>query len=700
MTAGAREASRLVAERSPFLQHGATQPVDWWPWGEAAFQRARELDRPLLLDIGAVWCHWCHVMDSESYEDADTAALINQFFIPVKVDRDERPDVDARYQRAVQVLSGQGGWPLTAFLTPAGDVFFGGTYFPPDERFGRPSFRRVLREVARIWTEERSRALSSVRNIDERLASYTQGEQQPGEPSEELIGATIEELARDFDFRWGGFGRAPKFPHAGGVDLMLDHWFEQGDEWAARIVRETLHAMGSGGIFDQLGGGFHRYATDVRWIIPHFEKMAYDNGPLLATYAGVAAAMNDGFCAAIADGIVTHYLDVAPDLVAAGGFPASQDADFGHDNDGDYWTWTEAELRRALGDGLEYRVARLRYGLDDPGGAMHQDRQRHVLFRALDDETLARTLELPLQETRAALERVRTTLKAARDLRPAPFVDRTLYTGWSALVASGHLAAWRWLDRPAAGAAGLRALERIWSDAFRARLGVMHRVADADSGEALEDQAFAMLGCLDAFEITQQGVWLDRTRLLADVLAARFRDPGSGAFRDRPLDAEAVVPAMERPHLPIADAPTPSGNGAAALALLRLAAVTGGAAYQAAGTAVLRAFAGSAARLLGSAATWMKALAWATQPVTTVMVVDAAPPAASELLGAALRTWRPRTLVRWLRPGDDVPAGLPLELQALLTGAHPRAYVCAGHVCAAPVARPAELADLLRGLRG
>ncbi len=696
---GVTGGQRLAGEGSPFLRHGATQPVHWWPWGEAAFEEARAGDRPVLLDIGAVWCHWCHVMDRESYEDAETAALINRLFVPIKVDRDARPDVDARYQRAVQVLTGQGGWPLTAFLTPEGDVFYGGTYFPPIDSYGRPSFRRVLLEVARVWKDDRRRASEAVAGINTRIEEHAQAETQSGELRVELIDDTLEELANAFDFRYGGFGRSPKFPNPGGIDLLLDAWLERGTDWARRIVVETLNAMGRGGIFDQLGGGFHRYATDARWIIPHFEKMAYDNGPLLASYAAAASALSDPFFAEVASGIVQHYVDVAPALLAEGGFPASQDADFSATDDGDYWTWTEAEVGAVLGAGVEFEAVRLAYGLEDPASSMHVDASRHVLFRALEDAQLGEALGTPAAEARAILDRARGALKAERDRRPAPFVDTSLYAGWTALVISGHLAAARYLDNAQAGEAALRALDRVWDEGFDTTRGVRHRVADAGSGEVLEDQAFLLLALLDAFELTQQSVHLQRAQQLAAVLAQRFREAASGAFRDRPAGS-APVRTLDRVVLPIADSPTPSGNGAAALALLRLAEITGDDEPRDLAEGVLRAFAGSAARLQSAAATYHKALAWAVLPVTTVIVVDDAAPADSVLLRAALRTARPRTVVRLIAAATVDAASLPEALRAMVTRERPRAYVCADRACAAPVSEPEALREVLRTFRG
>lgn len=689
-------AGRLSNEKSPFLRHGQTQPVDWRTWGEAAFAEARERDCPVLLDIGAVWCHWCHVMDRESYEDEQTAALINELYVPVKVDRDERPDVDARYQRAVQLLTGQGGWPLTAFLTPDGDAFYGGTYFPPVDGHGRPSFRRVLTEVSRVWHEDRDRAADAVRSIDDRIRSVAASETQSGEVSPAIVNATIEALADSWDFRHPGFGRAPKFPNPGGLDLILDRYLDTGDDWARRVVSETLTAMGRGGIFDQLGGGFHRYSTDARWIIPHFEKMAYDNGPLLSTCAAAASALDDRSFAEFADGIIAHYLDVAPDLVSAGGFPASQDADSGADDDGDYWTWTADELSQALDDEVAFNLARMAYGLADDASRMPFDPNRHVLFRPMDNATLAGRLGMPEADVRSGLETVRARLKAVRDLRPAPCVDRTPYAGWVALVGAGHLRAARYLGRKEAGEAGLRAIETVWRDAFVRGHGICHRVGDPDTGPVLDDQAFVLDALIDAFELTQDRVWLDRAADLCAVLERRFLDPLSGGLRDRPA-GDTSVRTMDQPLFPITDSPTPSGNGAAALALLRLATLTGNAGARALADSILRAFAGIDARLLGGAATYAKAVAMATLPVTTVAVIDsAATPGESELFTAALRTYRPRSVIRLLGPGDAADSALPEAMRAMMKTDRPRAYACSGRTCAPPVESAAQLVDLLR----
>jgi uncharacterized protein YyaL (SSP411 family) len=691
-----RDGNALADARSPFLQHGAHQPVHWQPWSDEVFARARREDRPVLLDIGAVWCHWCHVMDRESYDNPETAALINELFIAVKVDRDERPDVDARYQRAVQVLTGQGGWPLTAFLTPEGEVFYGGTYFPPDDRFGRPSFARVLREVARVWHEEKERARAAAAQISERLEAAAGAEVRSGELAAQLITDTLEELAHTFDFRHGGFGRAPKFPNAGALDLLLDEYAERGTEWARRIVDDTLSAMIRGGIYDQLGGGFHRYSVDAQWLIPHFEKMAYDNGVLLSTCARAASALQHADAHAAAEGIVAYYGDVAPALLEAGGFPASQDADFSPDDDGDYWTWTSTELRDVLGAEDRVRLAIDYFGVEQPASAMHLDPSRHVLYRALSPAALAQRYGRTEAEIVAVIADVQRTLKAARERRPRPYVDETLYAGWTALVASGFLNAARFAGIENAKGDALRALDRIWADGFREQRGVLHRLGDDSAGYHVDDQAHTALALLDAFELTQDARWLDRCRTLLRILLQRYRDPVLGALQDTPRDETSDVAPLQRPYLPITDAPAPSGNASAALALLRLAALEHDEHTRDDATAILRAFAGSASRLGSAAATYVKAVAWAVHPVTTIIVVE---DDGGALLAEALRAVRPRTVVRRLDPANVTGAALLPELAAMVTGEVPRAYVCAGRACAAPVTTATQLAETLRTFR-
>lgn len=692
----------LADSPSPFLRHGATQPVNWLPWSEAAFARARRETRPVLLDIGAVWCHWCHVMDRESYEDPETARLINDLYIPIKVDRDERPDVDARYQRAVQALTGHGGWPLTAFLTPDGEVFYGGTYFPPADTHGRPSFRRVLTEVARVWREERVRAVEAAREIAVHLSELAQAEAAAGPVTAALVEGGVEGFARRFDAQHGGFGRAPKFPNPGALRLLLDRYLDDGAEPVRQMLETTLRGMARGGIYDQLGGGFHRYSVDARWLVPHFEKMAYDNGPLLGVYARAGAVLGDPEYRRVAEGIVAYYREVAPALAEAGGYPASQDADLGPDDDGSYWTWTRAEVEAVLGgDERLTRAVMLRYGLDDAGAEVHGTPGRRVPHLAAEPAEVATALGVDPGEAGRLLAEATRQLRAARDRRPRPFVDESGYAGWIALVASGHIAAARHLGIPGAGESALRALERVWTEGFDVDDGVAHRLGAPAAGGYLEDQACFAQALLDAFEWTQRPEYLARARQVVEIMLRRYLEPESGALADRPRGEDSAEGLLAMPYLPILDAPAPSGNAVAATVLLRLSHLVDEASYRRHAAAILNAFAGFAREEPLSLATYLQAVDWATAPVTTIVVVgERGEEAGAALLETALSTYRPRTVVRHFAPDAVSGEMLPPPLRAMVTGEAPRAYLCAGASCAAPVSRADELIELMRTFRG
>jgi len=461
----------LATEPSAYLKSAAHQPVHWHPWGDAAFTRARTEDKPILLDIGAVWCHWCHVMDGESYEDARVADLLNADFVCIKVDRDERPDVDTRYQRAVQALTGQGGWPLTAFLTPEGEVFFGGTYFPPEENhYGRPGFPSVLRQVAGIYRQQRDKVAENAKAIRHHVAQSLD-EAQGGDVSATTLERAAAEMARLFDIRYGGFGTAPKFPHPAATQFLLARWHDTGEHWVRDVVEKTLTGMAKGGIRDHVGGGFHRYAVDERWIVPHFEKMAYDNSELLHAYLDAYAALGTPLFKRVARETVDWVLEVLSDR-ERGAFFTSQDADVRFGDDGDYWTWTLDEVRDALTDDKSYHVIRRVYDVETEG-EMHHNPRKNVLWWKRDP---AGDDEWPL------LEDALTRLKAARDRRTAPFVDTTPYVNWNAMMASAFLHAGAVLDRPECNALALKVLERIWSEAWDEGRGMGHVIGGPSRG--------------------------------------------------------------------------------------------------------------------------------------------------------------------------------------------------------------------------
>jgi uncharacterized protein YyaL (SSP411 family) len=421
--------NELGKAASAYLRSARHQPIAWNEWGAEAFAKAKREDKPVLLDIGAVWCHWCHVMDRESYENPDTAHVINEFFIAVKVDRDERPDVDARYQAAVSAISGQGGWPLTAFLTPDGKPYFGGTYFPPEERYGRPSFQRVLIMMADAFKNKRDEVEDSAGSVIHAIEHNESFSARAGEPGAGLVEKLIVSSCKQFDERYGGFGSQPKFPHAGAIDLLLDA-AGRGDDRAAHVAKVTLEKMAAGGIYDQLAGGFHRYSVDEKWIVPHFEKMAYDNSELLKNYAHAFQTFVDPQFARVANDIL-RWMDAWLSDRELGGFYASQDADDSLDDDGDYFTWTRDEAASVLtADELEIVAA---YFNLRAVGDMHHNPQKCVLHRVTTVGAIAAKMQRPLDDVRSLLVAGQTKLYAARLKRKTPYVDKTVYTGWNGM---------------------------------------------------------------------------------------------------------------------------------------------------------------------------------------------------------------------------------------------------------------------------
>ncbi|PYP52614.1 MAG: thioredoxin domain-containing protein [Gemmatimonadetes bacterium] len=659
-------ANLLASEPSAYLKSAAHQPVHWHPWGHAAFARARSEDKPILLDIGAVWCHWCHVMDGESYEDARVAELLNADFVCIKVDRDERPDVDTRYQRAVQALTGQGGWPLTAFLTPEGEVFYGGTYFPPEENhYGRPGFPSVLRQVADIYRRQRDKVAENARAIRRHVAESLD-ETKGGEVSPATLERAAAEMARLFDVRYGGFGSAPKFPHPAAAQFLLARWHDTGEDWLREVVEKTLTGMAKGGIRDHVGGGFHRYAVDERWIVPHFEKMAYDNSELLHAYLDGYAALGAPLFKQVAQGIVRWVLEVLSDG-ERGSFHTSQDADVAFGDDGDYWTWTLEEVRDALTDDKAYHVIRRVYDVETEG-EMHHNPRKNVLWWKTDP---AGDDEWPV------LKDALMKLKAARDRRTAPFVDTTPYVNWNAMMASAFLHAGAVLDHTGCNALALKVLGRIWSEAWDEGRGMGHVITRPEPRGLLEDNVHAAAAFLDAFEATGDDAWLTRaTSVMQHCRRAHWDDATGGFFdvaRDRTGSAYLATPAK-----PVQDAPTPSANGVAALVLARLWVLTDDMEWRRLLDRQLATFGGAVPQLALYGATLLRAVDWAVNPATRIEVHGPrGDGAACAMHLLALQSYRPRKLV------------------VRKTAERPAATVCVGTTCSLPLTTPDALRTVL-----
>ncbi|MGH7532991.1 MAG: thioredoxin domain-containing protein, partial [Gemmatimonadales bacterium] len=644
----------------------------------------------ILLDIGAVWCHWCHVMDGESYEDPALAQLLNSEFVCVKVDRDERPDVDARYQRAVHALTGQGGWPLTTFLTARGEVFYGGTYFPPEDQHGRPGFRTVLTEVARIHREEQGRVEAQALAIKRALA-HAGDHPDPIDPTLVLLDQAEAELVRHFDPRHGGFGRAPKFPHPAATSFLIDRWYDSGRPEPRAMAHATLRGMARGGFHDQLGGGFHRYSVDAEWLVPHFEKMAYDNAELLKAYLDGHAAFDDPYCADVARDTLGWIREVLAD--PDGGFGASQDADVGLDDDGNYFTWTIDEARAAL-SAEEFEVVAAHYDIGT-AGEMHHDPARNVLWIAEDADAIAHRTGRTEPVVAHLIAVGKEKLAAARRLRPTPFIDRTRYTGWNAMLASALLHAGAHIDDPWARTHALRTLERIRQESPETD-AVLH-VAGGIGG-LLDDQVQVAAAALDAYETTGNEDWLGWAEAMMERVWRDYRDDNAGGLFDvaHARGGEGLLPERTKP---IQDSPTPSPNGVAALTSARLAALTSSAHWHTRHLELIRTFGGQAAELGLFGATFLRALEWAVLPITHLVVVGPAGDIeADRMHRRALTTFIPRKVVHRLA-GKSGARPLPPALQAMVDGTAPRAYACRGETCHAPATDDTTWAATLAELR-
>ena len=689
--------NRLKDSASPYLRSAAHQPIDWHEWNDDVFARAKSEDKPILLDIGAVWCHWCHVIDRESYEHAEIARIINENFVPVKVDRDERPDVDSRYQSAISALSGQGGWPLTGFLLPDGKPFFGGTYFPPEDQMGRPGFRRVLMSVADAYKNKRAdleRAANSLADAVAQAEVFT-GARAAFDP--EVVNAQIQSITQQFDIKNGGFGRSPKFPHSSAIDLVLERYQQTKEKHLLAIAETTLDKMARGGVYDQLAGGFHRYSVDERWLVPHFEKMSYDNSELLRNYLHGWQVTLNPFLRETAEGIVGWVNETLSDQVE-GGFYASQDADYSLDDDGDYFTWTLDELRAALPP-VQTRVMELYYDVE-AHGEMHHNPAKNVLWIARDAREIARTLSLEESSTRLVIEGAKGKMLEARVKRPTPFIDTTMYVSWNAMFVSAYLGAANVFEGKLAGDCrkfALKTLDRMLREVWSESRGFSHRIGGPVLEGSLDDQVFGVIALLDAYEATLNSRYFDAAKRTLDIAIDRYGDAEGGGFFDRPHDA-APMGGLEVRRKPFQDSPTPGANSVAAIALTRMNAYTGDARYYDFAQKTLEAFAGIAPQYGMFAASYgLAATLFANHPMQVVVTGRADDPAAQALETAAHRVYRLGKSVLRVTPGVSLTnlAGALKETLPHLPADKAMAVVCAGQTCLPPTSDPTQLIALL-----
>jgi uncharacterized protein YyaL (SSP411 family) len=680
--------NQLVSARSAYLRSAAHQPIRWREWSDAAFAQARNEDKPILLDIGAVWCHWCHVIDRESYENPEIAGLINEHYVAIKVDRDERPDIDARYQTAISALTGQGGWPLTAFLTPDGKPFYGGTYFPPDDQFGRPGMRRLLQAVAHNYRTHRADIHDSAEKISAALAEVEQFQSNGKKAGREIIDAMLANIGSMYDPAHGGFGTAPKFPHPSAIDLYLDTYLETGQNGLLLAVTTTLENMGKGGVYDQIGEGFHRYSVDERWIVPHFEKMSYDNAPLLVNYLRTYQITGNAFFRQIAEGILGFIENVLthPD----GGFYSSQDADYSLDDDGDYFTWTLGELRAAL-DPVEAQAAALYYHVE-PQGEMHHNPAKNVLFIDQPVEAIVARMNLKPDEVRLILARAKGKMLAARALRPTPVVDKTIYSSWNGMMISALLEAYKVLGLEGARDRALMTLDLLLAKSYDPLKGMHHSLVDgkAQIEGLLDDQIFVSAALLDAFEVTGNGRYYQVAQELMETAIRRFWDGPAGGFFDTAKDLSGLQGNLSMTRKPFQDSPTAAANSVAARLLDRLAVLAERPDHREKAEVILSLFAAKAGDYGLFAASYGLALAHhLREPVEVVVVGAAEDPRTRALLQAAYQTPRVGKSVLHFEPdvvkAKSLPKGLAATLPQLPLDGEPLALVCVGTTCQQPV---------------
>jgi uncharacterized protein YyaL (SSP411 family) len=692
-----RPENRLKDSASPYLRSAAHQPIDWHEWGDSAFARAESEDKPILLDIGAVWCHWCHVIDRESYENSEIAKIINENFVAVKVDRDERPDVDARYQSAVSAISGQGGWPLTGFLLPNGKPFFGGTYFPPEDQMGRPGFRRILLAVADSYKNKRAELVRAANHLADAVAQAevftgARAEFDPG-----VVDEQISSVTKQFDIKNGGFGHAPKFPHASAVDLVLERYQQTREKHLLAMIETTLEKMARGGVYDQLAGGFHRYSVDERWLVPHFEKMSYDNSELLRNYLHGCQVTQNPLLRETAESIIGWVNQVLSDQ-ERGGFFASQDADYSLDDDGDYFTWTLEELRAALLPD-EARVMELYYDVE-PHGEMHHNPSKNVLWIARSAAEIAKQLGIHETSVRLMIAKGRGKMLAARLPRPTPFVDKTMYVSWNAMFVSAYLDAARALGGSTGASCrsfALKTTERMLKEVRSESRGFGHRIGGPALDGSLDDQVFSVLALLDAYEATLEPRYFEAAQKTMDLAIDRYGDAEGGGFFDRPSDA-APMGGLDVRRKPFQDSPTPGANSVAAIALIRMHAFTGDERYYSFAKKTLEAFAGIAPQYGMFAATYgLAATLFAHHPLQVVIIGRADDPIAKALEEAAHRVYRFGKAVLRLTPGVSLVnlAGALKGTLPLLPADKAMAVVCAGQTCLPPTSDPEQLAAML-----
>ncbi len=675
--------NRLADETSPYLLQHADNPVDWYPWNPDALQRAVDEDKPIFLSIGYAACHWCHVMERESFEDPETAALMNEHFINIKVDREERPDIDSLYMQAVISLTGHGGWPTSVFLTPEGKPFFGGTYYPPEPRHNLPSFKQVLREISRAWREDQDQILKTAGNLSTSIATTPALQPSAGELDPAALDRAAESLFNIYDWTHGGWGGAPKFPLPAVVGFLLRRHSRKADPLARDMATHALLSMAQGGIRDHLAGGFHRYAVDRRWLVPHFEKMLYDNALLAQAYLNAWQITGE-----------QQYRDVAEETLRfllrdmrhpEGGFYSSLDADT-EGEEGRFYVWTFDDLRSALPDVDQLSLFAAAYGATEDGNF----EGRNVLFRAKVDSTLAEEFQLDAENVRQRLTDARQFLLETRQQRQSPSLDDKVLASWNGLLLSTLAEAARALDDEnyleAAQTLAAFMLEQMTVDG---KLMRSWRLGKARHVAYLQDHAALGMGLLALYQTDFNARWYQSAVHQAEEILASFADPKGGFFDTR----DDHEPLLARPKS-IQDSPTPSANTLATHLMLQLAALSGEGRYAEVAEASIRAMQDDASRYPSSFAGWLSALDFALGPqLQLALVGQPGEPDFRSLAETVQGRFLPRLVIAGGTAGATGHPALLANREAIEDQA--TAYLCQGFTCNLPTTSPLELHEQL-----
>jgi len=674
--------NHLQNETSPYLLQHVDNPVEWYPWGEEAMRIAKEQDKPILLSIGYAACHWCHVMAHESFEDEATAAQMNADFINVKVDREERPDIDSIYMQAVNAMVGRGGWPMTVFLTPEGKPFYAGTYFPNEPRHGMPSFRQILTGVAQAWNNDRENVVGSAGEVAKQLQALAGVRFETQALDAAILRSALRGLGQRFDPTWGGFGDAPKFPQPMTIEFLLRESLGDGGSTALEMAETTLQKMAQGGMYDQLGGGFARYSVDRRWLVPHFEKMLYDNAQLARVYLHAWQVTGNDFYRRITEETLDYVL--LEMRHEEGGFYSSQDAD-SEGVEGKFYVWSASEIRDALGEDAD-AFMRI-YGVSEQGNWEGQN----ILNLHLDPKGLATRLGIEAGPFQARMAAARVELYALRSKRVWPGLDNKVLTSWNGLMLAAFAEAGQALQRPdyiLAAKSNAEFLHRT----MRRESGRLFRTwkagSEAKYNAYLEDYAFLADGLLALYEATFETRWIDWARELADLMLRHFRDPDHGGFFDTSDDHEQLI------HRPkdLQDNAVPSANSMAATVLLRLSLLTGSGEYWQVAEESIATMSKFMSQYPSGFAQWLNAASFVlTEPREIALV--GSHEQLTPLLEVVRSGYRPFQVVATGDGRTDAPVPL-LENRNQIDG-KATAYVCRHFLCQAPVTSAEELARQL-----